>query len=254
TEDSEKAPRSESPATTRSARMSGEAAFAAPSSTRRRSAASTSRAASMRRRRGSAASAGCRSTRVTMASTPGRARSRGCTSAFRGKLSLHAGAHASNDLARLVTDGFGPGMARVGLQEPPHRLLGEPRPQLLEITGREALTAQRGDPLLRQLLDEAVPLDGQTARALHELGQLGRHRLFFHVPADGIHEVRLPAGGGHALVVGIGLELARLAQAERPHFAVDLELRGLPIGADEDNEGDEGLALQRLFALAPPVR
>src|SRR5262249_31009375 len=133
TRDSEKAPRSESRATTRSPSVSGEAAAAAPSSTRRRPAASTSRATPGRRRRGDRATAGWPPTRVTTASTPGSARRSVCTSAFRGKLRLHAGAHAGNDLAGLVTDGLSPDVPRVGLQEPPHRLLRESGPQLFEI-------------------------------------------------------------------------------------------------------------------------
>src|SRR6202035_4808835 len=75
-------------------------------------------------------------------------------------------------------------------------------------------------------------------------GSLGGIPLLLHDAPHGVHEVRLPAGRRDTWVVGIRPQLARLAQAEGAHLAVDLEIRGLAVRPHEDGEGDDRLALQ----------
>src|SRR5712691_611050 len=176
TRSSENTPFRTSRATTRSTSVGASATEEAPSRTSRLSAAKTSRVASARRRRGTDRRSGRSAMRPTSASTPGRPRRRACVLSARGKLGLHARADPRDHLAGLVADGLRPRAPCLGLQEATDGLLGQPRPELLEIARREALALEGTRPLARQLLDEAIALGGEAARALDQLGQLGGHR------------------------------------------------------------------------------
>src|SRR5262249_53607265 len=150
------------------------------SSTRRRSAASTWRTTSTMRRRGICRSASCPSTRTNSTSTEGNARSAACTATlFRlsscGKQRLHSLLHPCDPLVGFPTDCRSVSTGGGGSQEPTHGLLGQARPQLIEVPGREPLPFQGAAPFARQFLDEAIALECEPAGALDQVGQTRRH-------------------------------------------------------------------------------
>src|SRR5262245_58885328 len=119
---------------------------------------------------------------VSSASTEGSARSAadpcelaGRALSARGKLALHALLDPRDDLVGLAADDLGARARRRALRQPPHRLLGQSRPELVEVARREPLPLERGRPLARQLVNQPVSLERQAPRALDQLGQSRRH-------------------------------------------------------------------------------
>src|SRR6185295_3947088 len=172
--------RASSPAT-RSASASIASGAPPASSTRRRSAASASRTVSVRRRRGMSRSAATPSSERSSASTEGSARSpAGAVDRRRlssgGKLALHALPDAGDHLIGFAPYRLGTGALERFLGEPPHRFLGQARPELFEVPHREALPLERGNPVPRQLLNQPIAVEGQSSGALDQLGQTWRHR------------------------------------------------------------------------------
>ena len=74
--------------------------------------------------------------------------------------------------SRRMASTLAPSPRRAGAA---HRVLGETGPQLVQVARREALAAERGAPLARQLLHEAVALEREAAGALDQLGQPRGH-------------------------------------------------------------------------------
>src|SRR5262245_61714684 len=181
----ENGPRSDPCAITRRSSVSASAAVAVPaaSSTRRRSAPSTCRTASTSRRRGVVRRPSCRSTLASSASTEGSTRSTACTAAalsllpLGGKQRLHPLFHARDDLVSLTSDCRSVHVAGGRAQQATHGLLGQPRPELVEVPRRESLTLQRRAPLPSELLNEAIALERQPAGASDQLGKARRHRV-----------------------------------------------------------------------------
>src|SRR5688572_8834538 len=54
-----------------------------------------------------------------------------------------------------------------------HGVFREPRPQLFEVGGRQALAAQGTGPVGGQAVDETVALGGETTRLANEVGETG---------------------------------------------------------------------------------
>src|SRR6185295_1091469 len=174
--------REKAPARVSAARASR--ASAAASRGARLAAAAPPAEASRRWR--SRASAGSPSSAVSTASTEGSPRRSACSAAApaapraptglptRGKARLHALLHPRDHLVRLTPQRLGAHALGPVPEEPPHRFLGEARPELVEIAGGKALAAQRPRPLAGQLRDEPIPLVREPAGALDQLGQPGR--------------------------------------------------------------------------------
>src|SRR5215468_301848 len=178
----ENGPRSDTCAITRRSSVSASAAVAAPaaSSTRRRSAPSTCRTASTSRRRGIVRRASCRSTLTSSASTDGSTRSTACTAALLsllplgGKQRLHPLLYARDHLVSFASDCRGVHVAGGRAQQPAHRFLGQPGPELVQVLRRESLSLQRRAPLTRELLNEPIALERQPAGTPDQLGKARR--------------------------------------------------------------------------------
>src|SRR5262245_26283226 len=83
-----------------------------------------------------------------------------------------------------------------------HGVFHQTSPELLEISRREALAAERVGPLAGEILDEAVPFSRETTRLPDEIGQSRRHRLLLHQLTHGVEQVRFEPPRRGALVDG----------------------------------------------------
>src|SRR5262245_57607840 len=146
--------------------------------TRRRSASRTSRTRAVSRGRGTATVSGRSPTSRSTWSTAGSRRRRAARSALiERRLDLFA--EARNDFLSLSAPGLDGPPSLTGLPSAAYRILGQPRPQLLEIPGGQALALERAGPLDRERFEEPVALGRQTARLAHEIGKPGRRAHSF---------------------------------------------------------------------------
>src|SRR5262245_2380287 len=162
----------------RSARASGASGGRPSVPTLWRSLPSSSRAAAVRRGRDQDWTSGRPATRRTSWSTEGRRR-RAPTASALIESRLHLLAHPRHHLLGLGSPGLGSPFTGLVSPSPSDGVLGESRPELIQVRRRQVLSAQGVRPLRGDRLDEAIALGSEPTRLPDELGQLGGHSYSF---------------------------------------------------------------------------